>query len=189
MILWISKNVMKGDHMRKGKRIFAFVLSAAIMVSSINMPAVTAFAQGNDEMVAAEAVTADGASTDIVTLDSGDVDEDDDEEVDNRETVVVTEEQNIDVEFVKDDTKKKYIFTPQKDGNYVLYTPNGMSIEDLSIALREEDGENDYPSIVSSDFLGTKCIMTITFKLQGGKSYFFEHTGDEEGMDTFCIVK
>lgn len=175
--------------MRKGKRIFAFVLSAAIMVSSINMPAVTAFAQGNDEMVAAEAVTADGASTDIVTLDSGDVDEDDDEEVDNRETVVVTEGQNIDVEFVKDDTKKKYIFTPQKDGNYVLYTPNGMSIEDLSIALREEDGENDYPSIVSSDFLGTKCIMTITFKLQGGKSYFFEHTGDEEGMETFCIVK
>lgn len=173
--------------MRKGKRIFAFVLSTVMMASSINMPAATAFARDNDEMVAAEAVTTDGASTRIVTLNSGDVDED--EEIDNRETVVVTEGQNIDVEFVKDDTKKKYIFTPQKDGNYVLYTPNGMSIEDLSIALREEDGENDYPSMVSSDFLGTKNIMTITFKLQGGKSYFFEHTGEEEGTETFCIVK
>ena len=181
------KKMMKGDHMRKGKRIFAFVLSTVMMASSINMPAATAFAQDNDEMVAAEAVTTDGASTRIVTLNSGDVDED--EEIDNRETVVVTEGQNIDVEFVKDDTKKKYIFTPQKDGNYVLYTPNGMSIEDLSIALREEDGENDYPSMVSSDFLGTKNIMTITFKLQGGKSYFFEHTGEEEGTETFCIVK
>lgn len=181
------KKMMKGDHMRKGKRIFAFVLSTVMMASSINMPAATAFARDNDEMVAAEAVTTDGASTRIVTLNSGDVDED--EEIDNRETVVVTEGQNIDVEFVKDDTKKKYIFTPQKDGNYVLYTPNGMSIEDLSIALREEDGENDYPSMVSSDFLGTKNIMTITFKLQGGKSYFFEHTGEEEGTETFCIVK
>ena len=55
-----NKNVLKEKLMRKMKRFMAFALSAAMMLTTMNMPAVTAWAQDDSEVGVAELAADEG---------------------------------------------------------------------------------------------------------------------------------
>lgn len=59
-----NKNVLKEKFMRKMKRFMAFALSAAMMLTTMNMPAVTAWAQDDSEAGVAE-LAADEVKTPV----------------------------------------------------------------------------------------------------------------------------
>lgn len=56
----VYKNVLKEKLMRKMKRFMAFALSAAMMLTTMNMPAVTAWAQDDSEAGVAELAADEG---------------------------------------------------------------------------------------------------------------------------------
>lgn len=173
--------------MRKGKRILAFVLSAALMASSINMPAVTAFAQ-SDETITAEAVTEEATATDAVALQSASDDEAADATGDLETAVTVTEGQDFKVEYDKDSAyaTKSFIFTPEEDGNYVLFTPNKLQSGVYITRITDEQG-NELQSVGNT--VKSNDYMANTFALEKGKSYTMKFRSGGGNSDTLRIVK
>lgn len=173
--------------MRRGERILAFVLSAALMVSSINMPAVTVFAQ-SDETITEEAVTEEATATDAVALQSTSDDEAADATGDQETSVTVTEGQDFKVEYDEEsgDATKSFIFTPEEDGNYVLFTPYKLQGGGYALSVLDEQGEKQQKignTVRSNEY------MADTFAFEKGKSYTMEFCNVMVASNTLRIVK
>ncbi len=131
------------------------------MASGINMPAVTAFAQDNDEMITMETVTKKATVTDADALDSVSDDKATDTTDDQKESIIVTEGQDFKVEYDEDsgyatksentsnDLIDEYgnfycLFKSNADNVWNYGTFNGIIYSDESrIAVAYHDKKND----------------------------------------------
>jgi len=158
------------------------------MASGINMPAVTAFAQDNDEMITMETVTKKATVTDADALDSVSDDKATDTTDDQKESIIVTEGQDFKVEYDEDSgyATKSFIFTPEADGNYVLFTPYKLQGGGYALSVLDDQGETQQRignTVRSNEY------MADTFAFEKGKSYTMEFRNILVASNTLRIVK
>lgn len=161
--------------MKKGKRLIAFALSAALVVSSIQMPAMTVFAQSDEQSVSEE-----------VSAPSSDATAGEDTTDSQKETVSVVEGQDFKVEYGEDGMPtKNFVFSPEEDGNYVIFTPYGLYKYGYALEIADEKQENPE----SDGRMNHNGYMIDGYTFEKGKTYTMEFYNPDCEYDTIRIVK
>lgn len=149
--------------MRKCKRFFAMLMALVIAVTSINLPAVSAYAQETDGGMEEE---------EVATLsDAGYTDS-------------ITEGQSKTVTITVEDEEQKFRFVPQTSGSYHIYATSDY--EDTLGAVYDADGNEIYRNDDSDDNENTRDFGIYGY-LEAGKEYTIGARYYSNGTGSFTI--
>ena len=150
--------------MRKAKRYLALLMAGVLAVTSVNLPAVSAYAQDAADSVAEVAEATPGDADEIVDIEEG----------------IVTK-----VDITTGGQKIKLRFTPKEDEKYVVYSTSDM---DTKAILYNSEGAE----LTEDDDSGEDSNFKFTYDMKAGETYIISaylYSSDATGSFDVCVEK